>query len=52
MSYIIRTEHVAAITGKDTPLMPGLAEWINKVCPSYEIDSPQEYYSIAKIVLT
>jgi putative chitinase len=43
MSYIIKAEHLAAITGKATPLMPGLVDWINKLCPSYEIDSPQEY---------
>jgi len=43
MAYIIRPEHLIAIAGKSTPLMPGVAEWINKTCPSYEIDTPQEY---------
>ncbi|MDD5297769.1 MAG: hypothetical protein PHU46_12720 [Rhodocyclaceae bacterium] len=43
MAYIITPEHLAAIAGKSTALMPDLADWMNQACPSYEIDSPQEY---------
>jgi len=43
MPYIIKPEHLAAIAGISTSLMPGLAEWMNNTCSSYEIDSPQEY---------
>jgi len=43
MAYIIKPEHLAAIAGGSTPLMPGLVDWINKLCPSYEIDTPKEY---------
>ena len=43
MVYIITPEHLAAIAGKATPLMADLAKWMNKVCPSYEIDTPQEH---------
>jgi len=43
MPYIIKPEHLAAIAGITTALIPGLADWMNKTCPSYEIDSPQEY---------
>jgi len=43
MPYIIKPEHLAAIAGISTPLMPSLADWINRTCPSYEIDTPQEY---------
>ena len=43
MAYIIKPEHLAAIAGRTTPLMPDLAEWMNKLCPPCEIDTPQEY---------
>lgn len=43
MPYLITAEHLAAIAGRSTPLMPGLAEWLNATCPLYEIDTPQEY---------
>jgi len=43
MAYIIKPEQLAAIAGRSTPLIPGLIEWINKLCPSYAIDTPQEY---------
>ena len=43
MAYLITVDHLAAIAGKRTPLMPGLVEWINKTCPAYQIDTPQEY---------
>lgn len=43
MAYIIKLEHLAAIAGRSTSLMPSLVDWINKLCPSYEIDTPQEY---------
>jgi len=41
--YIITSQHLTAIAGKATPLMPGLAEWINKSCPLYDIDTAHEY---------
>lgn len=43
MSYVITAEHLAAIAGRATPLMPSLADWMNTTCPSYEIDTSQEY---------
>lgn len=43
MPYQITPEHLAAIAGKSTRLMRGLAEWLNATCPLYEIDTPQEY---------
>lgn len=43
MAYIITEDHLAAIAGKSTPLMAELADWINKICPGYEIDMPKEY---------
>ncbi|NTW57018.1 MAG: glycoside hydrolase [Chlorobiaceae bacterium] len=43
MAYIVTPEHLAAIAGVRTPLMPPLAEWINNLCPAYEIDSPHEF---------
>jgi putative chitinase len=43
MPYQITPEHLAAIAGKPTRLMLGLAEWLNATCPLYEIDTPQEY---------
>ncbi|MBX3465123.1 MAG: hypothetical protein KF830_18285, partial [Planctomycetes bacterium] len=43
MALTITAEHLAAIAGRATPLMPALAEWMNRLCPAYEIDSAQEY---------
>jgi len=43
MPYTITPDHLKAIATISTQLMPGLAEWMNKICPSYEIDTPQEY---------
>ena len=43
MTIEITAEHLKAIAGKATALMPGLAEWINRTCPGYELDTPQEY---------
>ena len=43
MTFIVTPEHLAAIAGKARPLMPALAEWMNKTCPGYEIDTPKEY---------
>jgi len=43
MAYIITTDHLKAIAGISTKLMAGLTEWINKFCPQYEIDTPQEF---------
>ena len=43
MSYLITAEHLAAIAGRATPLMPRLAEWLSATCPLYEIDTRQEY---------
>ena len=42
MSLMITAEHLAAIAGRSTALMPALAEWLNRLCPQYEIDSAQE----------
>jgi len=39
---LISVEHLKEIAGISTPLMPGLAEWINKTCPTYGIKTPQE----------
>jgi putative chitinase len=41
--YIIKPEHLVAIAGRSTPLIPGLVDWINNLCPSYAIDTPREY---------
>ena len=43
MSFIVTPEHLAAIAGWTTPLMPALADWMNKLCPTYEIDTAREY---------
>jgi len=43
MAYTITPAHLSSIAGITTKLMPGLTEWINKLCPSYEIDTPQEF---------
>lgn len=43
MSFIVKAEHLAAIAGWTTPLMPALADWMNKLCPTYEIDTAREY---------
>lgn len=43
MSLSITAEHLAKIAGRATPLMPSLAEWMNRLCPEYEIDTPQEF---------
>jgi predicted chitinase len=43
MSFTITVEHLAAIAGRTTPLMPGLVECLNRLCPLYEIDLSQEY---------
>lgn len=43
MAFTIKPEHLAAIAGKTTPLMPDLANWMNQICSTYEIDTPQEY---------
>jgi putative chitinase len=43
MPYLVTPEHLAAIAGRTTPLMPSLAECLNVTCPLYEIDTPQEY---------
>lgn len=42
MALSLTAEHLARIAGRATPLMPHLAEWMNRLCPEYEIDSPQE----------
>ncbi len=39
----ITTEHLKAIAGIETKLMPELVSWINHFCPAYEIDTAQEY---------
>lgn len=43
MPFTVKTEHLAAIAGRSTTLMPELVTWMNKLCPTYEIDSAQEY---------
>lgn len=43
MSYTITAEQLARIAGRSTPLMPGLADWMNQLCPEYEIDTAQEF---------
>jgi len=43
MSFEVTVDHLAAIAGTRKPLMSSLAEWINKTCPTYEIDTPREY---------
>jgi len=43
MAFTITPEHLAAIAGRTTPLMATLAEWLNKTCPGYEIDTAQEF---------
>lgn len=43
MPFLVTPEHLAAIAGRATALMPDLARWMNELCPQYEIDSPQEY---------
>ncbi|MEN9657509.1 MAG: hypothetical protein RL571_974 [Pseudomonadota bacterium] len=43
MAIVISNQHLVAIAGKPTKLMPDLARWINTLCPQYQIDSPQEY---------
>jgi putative chitinase len=43
MPFIISEDHLSAIAGTHSAMMPNLVYWINQICPSYEIDSPQEY---------
>ena len=43
MPFLIAATHLAAIAGITTPLMPVLADWMNRTCPLYDIDTPQEY---------
>jgi len=43
MTLAITAEHLAQIAGRKTALMPALAEWMNQLCPQYQIDTPQEY---------
>ena len=43
MAYTITADHLKSIAGLTTKLMPGLSEWINTTCPTYEVDSPQEF---------
>ena len=43
MPFIVKPEHLAAIAGRTTTLMPELATWMNALCPTYEIDSAKEY---------
>jgi putative chitinase len=42
VAYEILVEQLVKIAGQKTALLPGLVEWINRLCPSYEIDTPQE----------
>jgi putative chitinase len=43
MLLTITVEHLEVIAGQTTPLMPDLVEWLNRLCPLYEIDLSQEY---------
>ena len=43
MPFTITPAHLAAIAGRTTALMPALADWMNTLCPSYEIDTAREY---------
>jgi putative chitinase len=43
MTDIVTAGHLSAIAGMTTPMMAPVAEWINRISPSYEIESPQEY---------
>ena len=43
MSFTVTPEHLAAIAGRTAALMPALADWMNTLCPSYEIDTAREY---------
>lgn len=40
---IITQKHLEEIAGQKTKLIELLPEWINKVCPEFEIDTPREY---------
>lgn len=40
---VVSAEDLAKIAGVSTALMPALAEWINKVCPDYGVDTAGEY---------
>ena len=40
---IISKEHLETIAGQKTKLMASLPEWINKICPEFEIDTQREY---------
>ena len=40
---IILKEHLETIAGHKTKMMSILPEWINKICPEFEIDTPREY---------
>ena len=42
-AFVVTAEHLAAIAGARTRLMPALAQWLNATCPGYEVDTPQEY---------
>ncbi len=43
MTLAITAEHLAQIAGRKTALMPALAEWMNTLCPQYQIDTAQEF---------
>lgn len=43
MAYAITADQLAAIASASTPIMPELTDWINQLCPSYDIDTPQEF---------
>ena len=43
MAYTITEQHLIAIAGARTALMPELAHWINAICPSYHIDTAGEF---------
>jgi len=43
MSFTLTAGHLASIAGRTRPLMTDLANWMNQLCPRYDIDTPQEF---------
>jgi putative chitinase len=43
MAVKITVDHLVQVAGTTKPLMAPLVEFINALCPEYEIDIPQEY---------
>lgn len=43
MTFTLTARHLASIAGCTRPLMTDLANWMNQLCPQYDIDTPQEF---------